>query len=268
MKIPSVGAKNFSPLQRESRCRMRAGLFGADFPTTEINLSVTLPFKSESMKNLKAVLFDLDGTLIDSEWFYYKAYRKTLELYDIPLQSHEWLNDFAGKTDSQTFGLLQSKYKIKADHEVFFDKVRAVIKVQHQEEAVPLMPGAGDLIHFLKEQRITMAVVTSSKREAANYHLEQNGIRQMFSVVVSRTEVQNPKPHPEPYHLCLEQLELDRRDCLVLEDSQTGSASAKAAGLTAFGVHTHESIRKTLHVDRAFDNLHEVREYLEGQLGE
>ncbi|WP_143961369.1 HAD family hydrolase [Litoribacter populi] len=215
------------------------------------------------MEKLKAVLFDLDGTLIDSEWFYYKAYRSTLKLYNRELESEDWLREFAGKTDSQTFHLLQSKYGVEDEKEVFFDKVREFIKIQHEEEAVPLMPGATDLIHYLKDQKVTMAVVTSSKREVANYHLDRNGVRHFFSELISRTEVQNPKPHPEPYEMCMEKLQLKHEDCLALEDSQTGSTSAKSAGLTTFGVNTHEAIRNTLQADRCFDNLHEVREFLE-----
>ncbi|MBS9525872.1 HAD family phosphatase [Litoribacter alkaliphilus] len=215
------------------------------------------------MDNIKAVLFDLDGTLIDSEWFYYKAYRSTLRLYGRELKSEDWLKEFAGKTDGQTFGLLQDKYGVRDEKEVFFDKVREFIKIQHEEEAVPLMPGATDLIHYLWDQQVVMAVVTSSKREVANYHLDKNGVRHFFSALISRTEVQNPKPHPEPYQMCMEKLNVAPQHCLALEDSPTGSASARSAGLTTFGINTHESIRKSLDADRVFDNLHEVREFLE-----
>ena len=217
--------------------------------------------------NWKAVLFDMDGTLIDSEWFYYKAWRKALEQYGFPLQSDVWLNELAGKTDGQAFELLRTKYAFGAEKEPFYERVRACIAQQHEEEAVPLMPGAVDLVNFLHHRKITMAVVTSSKREVATYHLERNGLRHFFTVLVTRTDVQHPKPDPEPYLRCVEQLGLERKDCLVLEDSSTGTTAAKAAGLTCFGVQTHESIRRTLSVDRSFDNLHEVREFLENAWG-
>ncbi|MFC3197148.1 HAD family hydrolase [Parapedobacter deserti] len=211
----------------------------------------------------KVVLFDLDGTLLDSEWFYYKAWRKALEHHGFPLQSDVWLNELAGTTDTQALELLRSKYGFETERETFFEEVRANVAQQHEEEAVPLMPGAADLLSFLHHRGITMAVVTSSKRPVTMYHLERNGIKHYFRLLVTRTEVQNPKPDPEPYNLCVAQLAVDRKDCLVLEDSVTGSTAATAAGLTCFGVQTHESIRKMLKADRTFDNLHEVREYLE-----
>ncbi len=215
------------------------------------------------MENWKAVLFDLDGTLIDSEWFYYKAWRKVLANYGFSLSSDLWLHELAGKTDGQALEFLRNQYAFDTDPNAFFGEIRTCIAKQHEEETVPLMPGVTDLIGFLHQRGITMAVVTSSRREVATYHLERNGLRHFFAVLVTRTEVQHPKPDAEPYNRCVAQLGLERRQCLVLEDSVTGTTAAKAAGLTCFGVQTHEPIRRTLHVDRSFDNLHEVREFLE-----
>ncbi len=211
----------------------------------------------------KAVLFDLDGTLIDSEWFYYKAWKKALGDHGFILWSDWWLNEFAGKTDGQAFEYLQARHDFKADREHFFEAIRTNIAQLHEQEAVPLMPGAADLIRFLHHRNTTMAVVTSSKREVATYYLEQHKILSFFSVLVTRTEVAHPKPDPEPYNRCVAQLKLKQENCLVLEDSVTGTTAAKAAGLTCFGVQTHESIRRSLKVDRLFDNLHQVQEYLE-----
>lgn len=215
------------------------------------------------IKNWEAVLFDMDGTLIDSEWFYYKAWRAALKSYDFALGSDLWLNELAGKTDGQAFEVLRKNYAFTADRETFFEQVRGHIAEQHEKEFVPLMPGAIDLIHFLDERKVIMAVVTSSKREVAAYHLERNGIKHFFAVLITRTDVQKPKPDPEPYFRCLEELGLAPDRCLVLEDSETGTTAAKSAGLTCFGVQSHEAIRHALNVDLAFDNLHEVREFLE-----
>lgn len=213
--------------------------------------------------NWKAVLFDLDGTLIDSEWFYYKAWRKALGHYGFVLNSDMWLNELAGKTDKQTLEHLRDQHGFEVNREEFADLVRTLIASQHEVETVSLMPGTTDLINFLYQRGVVMAVVTSSKREVATYHLERNGLRHFFKKLVSRTDVQHPKPDPEPYLLCAEQLALAPEDCLALEDSVTGATAAKAAGVTCFGVQTHPTIRQALPADRTFDNLHEVREFLE-----
>src|SRR5690606_17660572 len=146
--------------------------------------------------------------------------------------------------DGQALEHLRSNYGFEVDREAFADRTRTLIAGQHEVETVSLMPGAADLVNYLQLRKITMAVVTSSKREVANYHLERNGLRHFFKVVVSRSDVHQPKPNPEPYLRCVAQLGLEHKECLVLEDSVTGATAAKAAGLNCFGVQTHLSLRK------------------------
>src|SRR5690606_25745638 len=137
--------------------------------------------KQGMIGNWKAILFDLDGTLIDSEWFYYKAWRKALEHYGFVLDSDLWLNELAGKTDRQALEVLRSNHGLEVDGDALFDRTRKVITLLHEVETVSLMPGVTDLINFLHQRKVTMAVVTSSKREVATYHLERNVLRHIFS---------------------------------------------------------------------------------------
>lgn len=212
------------------------------------------------LKKPKAVLFDLDGTLIDSEWFYYKAWKAVLATYGFILESELWLTSLAGKTDVQAVDVLQKQYNFQPDVNEFLSKVKSKVAQQYDEELVPLMPGTKELISYLHKEEIVIALVTSSKREVAIYYLEAHDLMKYFRCLVTRTEVKNTKPHPEPYLTCVEQLGVDKQDCLVLEDSVTGTTAAKAAGLMCWGVQTHESIRQSLLVDRMFDNLHQVLE--------
>src|SRR5690606_19059276 len=99
---------------------------------------------------LKAVLFDLDGTIIDSEWFYYKGWKAVLEAdYGIQLNTHEWLTSFAGKTEAQGFRVLQELYGFDGDEERFFQRKKARIAAQYEEEEVELMPGVRELVSYL-----------------------------------------------------------------------------------------------------------------------
>lgn len=210
----------------------------------------------------KAVLFDLDGTLIDSEWFYYKAWKKVLAEYGFDLDSETWLTSLAGKTDVQAMDVLHREHGFQTEAGPFLERVKSAIARQYEEELVPLMPGAKELITYLYDEQVTLALVTSSKREVATYYLEAHDLMKYFKLLVTRTEVTHTKPHPEPYLMCIAQLAVEKPDCLVLEDSLTGTTAARAAGLTCWAVQTHESIRKSLVVDRTFDNLHQVLEAL------
>lgn len=211
---------------------------------------------------MKAVLFDLDGTIIDSEWFYYKGWKAVLAEYGIELDSHDWLTEFAGKTEAQGFLVLKEKYHFNGDEETFFKRKKARIAEQYEEEEVSLMPGVKDLIAYLRETGVRMAVVTSSLRPVTEYNLTKHGLIDYFETLVTRSEVTYPKPSPEPYELCVKRLGIKKSECVVLEDSVTGATAARAAGLTCYGVQSHEEIRKNLSVDRLFVDLHEVLEYL------
>lgn len=216
---------------------------------------------------LKAVLFDLDGTIIDSEWFYYKGWKAVLEAdYGIQLNSEQWLTSFAGKTESQGFRVLQELYGFDGDEGQFFQRKKARIAAQYEEEEVALMPGVRELVTYLRQEDIVMAVVTSSLRPVTEFNLGKNGLLDYFQTLVTRSEVTHPKPAPEPYELCLQRLGMDASQCIVLEDSVTGATAAKAAGLTCYGVQSHEEIRKGLVVDHLFVDLHEVLEFLKRTL--
>ena len=211
---------------------------------------------------LKAVLFDLDGTIIDSEWFYYKAWKAIMEEYGMELSSHDWLTSFAGKTENQAFVVMQEKFGFTGDADAFFKRKKERVAQQYAEDEVSLMPGVQELIAYLHEQGTTMAVVTSSLRPVTEFNLTKYGLIHYFETLVTRSEITSPKPAPEPYELCLQRLGLDASECLVLEDSVTGATAAAAAGLTCFGVQSHEEIRQNLTVDRLFVDMHEVLEYI------
>ncbi len=210
----------------------------------------------------EAVLFDMDGTLLDSEGFYYKAWTSVLDYYGLEVDLELWMNSLVGKTDEQAFAFLQEKHGFDIDGVEFHARKDERMAALALTEHVPLMPGAEQLLTYLQERSITLALVTSSSRAGATHHLSNHGLLDAFSVIVTRDDVQYPKPHPEPYQRCVQQLAMAKDQCVVLEDSATGAASAKAAGLTCFGVQSHAGIRQDLAVDRIFDNLNQVLLFL------
>jgi len=132
-------------------------------------------------------------------------------------------------------------------------------------EGISLRPGVLEMVQFLEERAIPMAVATSTLRSMATHHLRETGLLDRLGALVARDDVFHGKPHPETYLNAARRLSVDPPDCLALEDSHNGARSAIAAGMTTVLVPdmlpaTPEIALQCAHVAR---DLHQVRAMLE-----
>ena len=180
-----------------------------------------------------AVLWDLDGTLIDSEPYWMQSER-----------------DFAGKYGSDwtdTDGLKLVGLSLEESSRILKEKTGAEVHsseviehltngvVAQLNEKIHWRPGAQQLLRALKRRRIKTALVTMSMRRMALQVVEAIDFK-AFDVVVAADDVRHGKPHPEPYLKAAELLGVSPADCIVFEDSISGLLSAEAAGTMAIGV--------------------------------
>lgn len=181
-----------------------------------------------------AVLWDMDGTLIDSEPYWLLSETRLANEYGATW-TEENGHELIGKSLYDSSALIRDRLSIKdLTVEQVIDRLTDEV-VSHLKGTLPWRPGALELLMDLKQNGVKTALVTMSMRRMALAVVAEIPF-QAFDVVVAGDDVRIGKPDPEPYLKAAELLGVDPKDCIALEDSRTGLASAEAAGTVAVGI--------------------------------
>lgn len=173
-----------------------------------------------------AVVFDLDGTLIDSESLTQAAGIETFRAFGLEVEP-EFLHSLIGVDDQTSATVIQARFP-GLDLAAYGAAWRATVS-RHWSGGVPLKPGTLELLTAIRKPK---ALVTSSTRWQAEQKLGLTGLGVHFDHVVTFDDVTAPKPDPEPYLRAARLLGVAPARCLAFEDSETGARSAHAAGMT------------------------------------
>jgi len=179
---------------------------------------------------IEAVLFDMDGTLIDSESVFRTAlFNACADLgFEMTADIH---TSIIGGTAENTRRVLFDAFGEAFPFPHFYDTCTMHIQAELERNPMRAKRGAEDLLQFLDNTGIPMAVATSSRHVHANGHLAKVGLLPFFRTVVTRDDVTNPKPHPEPYLTAAKRLDIHPSRCIVIEDTPTGVLAATSAGM-------------------------------------
>jgi HAD superfamily hydrolase (TIGR01509 family) len=188
----------------------------------------------------EAILFDFDGILVDSEPVHFECWRDVLEPLDIRLEWEIYHAHFIGISDFDMLEKIACLRRPPADVNRLwaeYPRKRALFR-QRMASGSAVTPQVRDLLHELDRYRL--AVVSSSGRDEIEPLLQAGGIRDCFDALVCREDVTEFKPAPQPYLRAAALLGTSR--ALVVEDSQAGIASGKAAGFDVLEVPTATSM--------------------------
>jgi len=196
----------------------------------------------------KAVIFDMDGVLIDSVELGFLARKKLLAQYNVNLDEIPDTQGEAHRAASLKSLLMSVKnhYGIHIDHDEFAHISRDNLRFDLQEQGTSVDPGLVMFLEELKQHHIICAITSSGLREGLDIKLQVLGIRHYFSVIVTGSDVKEHKPHPEPYLLALKKLDLTPKDCIIFEDSLTGIQAGRAAGCKVIGFTQYNPPKKPL----------------------
>jgi beta-phosphoglucomutase len=194
---------------------------------------------------MKAVIFDCDGVLVDTEPLHYHAFQTVLGPLGIGHSYEHYLEHYIGFDDRDAFLEAFREAGRELDGEVLAQLIHAKEKVLHGMigQGIPSFPGVVALVRDLVAHRIPLAVASGALRREVEAFVHGLGLTGCFSVIVAADDVQRSKPDPETYLKALDQLRaslvpeaLDPGSCLAIEDTPAGIQSAKGAGLHVIGV--------------------------------
>ncbi len=185
-----------------------------------------------------AVIFDMDGTIFDSEKLYYLAFQKALVDQGHELREEVYFRDFAGRTNAAIEEHIEKTYSSAIDYPRFLDEWPDELH-RLTVDPIPLMPTIESLLKVLEQEGVPMAIGSSSDEAEIERFTETAGIRHYFSVIAAGDEVAEGKPAPDIFLLAAERLGVAPETCLVLEDSNAGVTAANEAGMQVVLCETH-----------------------------
>jgi HAD superfamily hydrolase (TIGR01509 family) len=180
-----------------------------------------------------AILFDMDGTMIESERSLLECWRQAAHELALPLEDGLWLS-MVGLSDQACRRLLHERMHVH-QAEALTARLGELYDLRVQA-GLPLRPGVARILDWVSSRRLPRAVVTSTHRWRTEQKLARCGLAHYFDTLVTGDEVRDSKPAPEIYLLAAERLGVEPARCVVLEDSVPGVRAALAAGMAPIQV--------------------------------
>ncbi len=204
---------------------------------------------------IKAVIFDMDGVLVDTERYHEMAYKTVAKKFGVNLTEKEIIQ-FKGVTALENIKYLFKKYKINENakkYTLLKDKIyRSFLK------NLKALPGVIELLKKFKKKKIKLALASSGSRLNVGFILKKIKAKKIFDVVIHGEQVKKGKPNPEIFLKAAKKLKVMPKDCVVIEDAINGVKAAKNAGMFCIGVATTFSKQKLKNADLIVDSLKEL----------
>ena len=193
---------------------------------------------------LRAVIFDFDGVITDSEILHLRAFNRVLAQHDIEITTKDYYKEYLGLTDVDCFKLLIHQGLLEAEQQQIENLVKQknLIFEEMAKTEGQIIEGVRDFLQMLKENNVPMAICSGAVRAEIELILEQARLSPFFAVIVSAEQIKKGKPHPEGFLLTLQKLNSNVTDpilpnqCIVIEDSHWGLKAARAAQMHTIAV--------------------------------
>ncbi len=209
----------------------------------------------------KAVIFDMDGTLVSSFASHLRAYQDALEPYGVPFSEEFFRSVMGAKPIDNVKGRFEAAGKeLPDDPQKIVDEKNRLVKETYYGD-VEVLPGVSKLVSSLAADDIPLAVASGASKSVVEKIISEKVGSQNFAAIVSSDDVRHAKPDPDIFLLAARRLGVEPADCLVVEDGSYGVLAAKAAGMTVAGVLTGSGTREELEeagADFILENLNDL----------
>ncbi len=206
----------------------------------------------------KAILFDFDGILVDSNPFHFEAHRRALEKYGVKITKADYIENGNGMDKEPFYENMQEKYGVAFD----LAKARRAKREIYGEllDGVQLVEGVGGILEGLYG-KFRMAIASTTHRDYILRILKNTGIEKYFDAISSSKELDRGKPFPDVYLDAMDKLGVLPEECVAVEDSHNGIAAAKNASVKCIAIPNEFTDRQDLsQADLRLENISQLTE--------
>lgn len=194
------------------------------------------------MKKIKAVIFDMDGVLIDAKDWHYEALNKALKLFGMEISRYDHLVTFDGLPTKKKLKMLSIERGLPEELHDFINELKQqyTMEIVHQRCKPKFYHEFA--ISKLRISGYRLAVCSNSIRNSVKVMLDKASLLNYMEFFLSNQDVSNGKPDPEMYNNAIARLGLSPQECMIVEDNEHGIAAAKASGAHVMEVETVEDV--------------------------
>ncbi|MCT4565831.1 MAG: HAD family phosphatase [Maledivibacter sp.] len=186
---------------------------------------------------MKAVIFDMDGVIIDSEPIYTEADKKIFEKLSIDMSKEE-IESYVGKNSYDMWTEVYEKYGLQGKfsiNELVKYQRKMFLEHLNNSEKLSTISGVIDWMQYFKDNGIKMAIASSSSKEIVSFVIDKFKLREYIEIYVDGDSVKKGKPNPDIFLKAASELGIEPNECIVIEDSYNGVRAAKSAGMKCLG---------------------------------
>lgn len=200
------------------------------------------------LQDIKAVIFDVDGTLVDSMWIWRQVdidfldRRKT----ELPMDLQK---DIEGLSYTSTAEYFKARFKLPETVEEIKEEWREMAD-DFYNNTIPLKTGVIELLKIIRNNYLKIGIATSNSRDLVETILKKHEIGEYFDCIRTSCEVPRSKPFPDVYLQAAKDLDVKPENCLVFEDTVAGATAAKAAGMRVIAVYDEISAESRAHLEQ------------------